>query len=77
MNIELIPKPARLSKSNSNWLRCREQFLRLKDEECLKITGLNAAEMLPLRQQAYREEKARSFVRIEDGKPALYLYKRS
>ena len=74
MEIEIIQKTYKLSKSNAHWEQCRNQFLNLKDNECLKITGLSKNEINTLRQIAYRERHARCFVRIEEKKSVLYLY---
>ena len=75
MKIEVVEKPSRLGKSNIHWLNCLEQYHRLGVTESLRITGLNKTDIGALRQQAYREQKARSFVRIENGEPVLYLHK--
>lgn len=77
MKVEVVKKPVRLSKSNACWLQIQEQFFSLKDDECLKIKELGTREINSLRQQAYREEGARCFVRKENSKLVLYLYKRN
>ncbi len=77
MKVEVVKRPTRLSKSNSNWLQVVDKFHILEPSEVLRITGLSPKESNALRQQAYREDRARCFVRIENGKQVLYLYRRS
>ena len=76
MKVEVVKKPSKLSKSNPNWLQISEELNALKPDECLKITGLTNKEIGSLRQQAYREAKARTFTRTEANEPVVYLYKR-
>lgn len=78
MQIEVIKKPQKLTKSNSDWLQVYPHFETLNPDECLRITGLTQASINGLRQQAYREEvDARTFTRLEQGEFVLYLYKKA
>ena len=77
MKVEVVKRPTKLSKSNSNWLEIAERFNALGMGNCLKVTGLTKTEIGSLRQQAYREAGARSFIRTEANDLVLYLYKRS
>ena len=76
MEIEVVKRPSRLSKSNTNWLQIVRKFEALQSDECLRITGLSKTEIGALRQQAYREVRARTFVRIDGNKSILFLYKK-
>lgn len=76
MKSEIVESPKRKSRSNPHWLAIIEQFNKLTPGHCVRVTELTTGEINALRQQAKREVQARSFQRIEDGKPVLYLYKK-
>lgn len=76
MKVEVVNKPNHLGKSNEYWLEVQDEFNALKEGECLRIVDLTEREAKAVRQQAYRETKARSFQRREHGKSVLYLYRR-
>lgn len=75
MKVETVKKPERLSKSNAHWLEIKDRFLALNQDNCLRITELTDREIKALRQYAYRDARAMTFLRTEGEELVLYLYK--